>query len=50
MISFVSDGNFAIHVACLEKAEEFYSGILGFKLIKKSSSTLTSTTGEEQSE
>ena len=43
--TFKTDGNFAIHVTDLEKAERFYSDMLGFELISKSGSQLVYETG-----
>ena len=34
-ITFSTDGNFAIHVTDLIKTENFYSNVLGFKMLQK---------------
>ena len=44
-VTFVTDGNFAIHVTDLGKAEDFYSNVLGFKLSKKTGERLVYDTG-----
>jgi len=44
-ISFRTDGNFAIHVTDLQKAENFYTNVLGFNLISKSEGQLVYDTG-----
>ena len=44
-IKFKTDGNFAIHVTDLEKAENFYGNVLGFKLISKDKLQLVYDTG-----
>ena len=43
---FKTDGNFAIHVTDLKKAEEFYGNVLGFKLKSKSDKYLEFNTGK----
>ena len=45
-VRFATDGNLAIHVTDLEKAESFYGGVLGFKLLKRTSERLVYDTGE----
>jgi catechol-2,3-dioxygenase len=45
-VKFTTDGNFAIHVPDLEKAENFYSNVLGFKLSKKTNERLVYETGK----
>jgi catechol 2,3-dioxygenase-like lactoylglutathione lyase family enzyme len=44
-IQFRTDGNFAIHVTDIQKAEEFYTHVLGFKLTGKTSDRLDYNTG-----
>lgn len=44
-VSFSTDGNFAIHVPDIAKAEHFYSNVLGFKLLRKSNNQLEYDTG-----
>ena len=44
-IKFKTDGNFAIHVTDLDKAENFYGNVLGFKLISKDKLQLVYETG-----
>lgn len=44
-VKFKTDGNFAIHVPDLGKAEAFYSNALGFKLLSKSTNHLEYDTG-----
>lgn len=44
-VNFLSDGNFAIHVTDIEKAENFYGNVLGFKLIEKKEKQLIYNTG-----
>jgi predicted enzyme related to lactoylglutathione lyase len=44
-ITFRTDGNFAIHVTDLAKAEEFYSNTLGFTLLYKTDERLDYDTG-----
>jgi catechol 2,3-dioxygenase-like lactoylglutathione lyase family enzyme len=44
-IRFRTDGNFAIHVNDLVKAEAFYSGVLGFRLLNKTVNRLDYDTG-----
>jgi hypothetical protein len=34
-VTFVTDGNLAIHVTDLGKAEDFYGNVLGFRLLKR---------------
>lgn len=43
--TFRTDGNFAIHVTDMQKAENFYGNVLGFKLISKTESQLAYDTG-----
>ena len=43
--TFRTDGNFAIHVTDLQKAESFYGNVLGFKLLSKSADQLAYDTG-----
>jgi predicted enzyme related to lactoylglutathione lyase len=43
--TFKTDGNFAIHVTDLNKAENFYSEILGFRLTSRSGQQLVYDTG-----
>jgi catechol 2,3-dioxygenase-like lactoylglutathione lyase family enzyme len=43
--AFRTDGNVAIHVNDLQKAENFYSNVLEFHLISKSENQLTYDTG-----
>lgn len=45
-MKFKTDGNFAIHVTDLKKAEEFYGNVLGFKLTGKSDKYLVYDTGK----
>lgn len=45
-VQFVADGNFAIHVTDLKKAEKFYSSVLGFKLLKETKAQLVYKTGK----
>jgi catechol 2,3-dioxygenase-like lactoylglutathione lyase family enzyme len=45
-VAFVANGNVAIHVTDLEKAENFYSGVLGFKLLKRTSERLVYDAGK----
>ena len=44
-MTFRTDGNFAIHVTDLPKAENFYTNVLGFNLIDKSEQQLIYETG-----
>jgi len=44
-INFKTDGDVAIHVTDLERAEKFYSNVLGFKLINKKKDQLVYQTG-----
>jgi catechol 2,3-dioxygenase-like lactoylglutathione lyase family enzyme len=44
-VNFKTDGNFAIHVTDIRKAEDFYSTVLGFKLLRKSQEQLEYDTG-----
>ena len=44
-INFKTDGNFAIHVTDIKKAENFYSNVLGFKLLDKHFDQLEYDTG-----
>ena len=46
MVKFATDGNVAMHVTDLEKAENFYGRILGFKLLKKTNERLVYDTGK----
>ena len=46
MVKFATDGNVAMHVIDLEKAENFYGCILGFKLLKRTNERLVYDTGE----
>jgi catechol 2,3-dioxygenase-like lactoylglutathione lyase family enzyme len=46
LVRFATDGNFAIHVTDLEKAENFYGRILGFKLLKRTGERLVYNTGD----
>lgn len=43
--TFKTDGNFAIHVTDLQKAVDFYSNVMGFKLISKSENQVAYDTG-----
>lgn len=43
--AFRTDGNVAIHVPDLEKAEIFYGGVLGFRLLRKTADQLEFDTG-----
>lgn len=43
--TFTTDGNFAIHVTDLQRAEVFYGDVLGFKLLSKSLNQLAYDTG-----
>ncbi|MGB8780940.1 MAG: VOC family protein [Candidatus Bathyarchaeia archaeon] len=45
-VTFVTDGNFAIHVTDLGKAEDFYGNVLGFKLSKRTDERLVYDTGK----
>lgn len=45
-VKFRTDGNIAIHVTDLNKAEDFYGNVLGFKLIDKTEKYLMFNTGE----
>lgn len=42
---FRTDGEFAIHVPDLAKAEKFYGGVLGFKLVSRERAQLVFDTG-----
>ena len=44
-VSFRTDGNVAIHVPDLVRAEGFYVGVLGFRLLKRSPEQLELDTG-----
>jgi catechol 2,3-dioxygenase-like lactoylglutathione lyase family enzyme len=44
-VSFRSDGNVAIHVPDLARAEAFYGGVLGFPLAEKTADQLVFDTG-----
>jgi catechol 2,3-dioxygenase-like lactoylglutathione lyase family enzyme len=44
-INFKTDGDFAIHVTDIQKAENFYSNVLGFKLLDKHFDQLEYDTG-----
>ncbi len=44
-VKFRTDGNFAIHVTDIAKAEDFYSNVLGFELVQKSDDHLVYETG-----
>ena len=44
-IKFATVGNVAMHVTDLEKAENFYGCILGFKLLKRTNERLVYDTG-----
>jgi catechol 2,3-dioxygenase-like lactoylglutathione lyase family enzyme len=46
MVTFVTDGNLAIHVTNLGKAEDFYSNVLGFKLLKRTGERLVYDMGK----
>jgi len=46
VIRFATNTNLAMHVTDLEKAESFYGGVLGFKLLKRTSERLVYDTGE----
>jgi len=43
--TFITDGNVAIHVNDLQKAENFYGSVLGFHLISKNKDQLVYNTG-----
>ncbi len=43
--TFKTDGNFAIHVTNLKKAVDFYSNVMGFKLMSQSENQLVYDTG-----
>jgi catechol 2,3-dioxygenase-like lactoylglutathione lyase family enzyme len=45
-VTFVTDGNFAIHVTDLGRAEDFYSNVLGVKLLKRTGERLVCDTGK----
>jgi len=45
MVVFATDGDFAIHVTDLEKAEDFYSNVLGF-ISKRTGKRLVYDTGK----
>lgn len=45
-VTFVADGNLAIHVPDIEVARKFYSDILGFKLLKRTNESLVYDTGK----
>jgi catechol 2,3-dioxygenase-like lactoylglutathione lyase family enzyme len=45
-VTFVTDGNFAIRVTDLRKAEDFYGNVLGFKLSKRTDERLVYDTGK----
>ena len=45
-VVFTADGNFAIHVTDLKKAENFYTDVLGFRLLKKAEGRLVYNTGK----
>ncbi len=42
---FRTDGNFAVHVTDMRKAEKFYTNVLGFILLNKTSDRLDYDTG-----
>ena len=44
-VIFKTDGNFAIHVTDIQKAENFYSNVLGFQLVNKHFDQLEYDTG-----
>ena len=46
IVRFATNTNLAIHVTDLEKAENFYGCILGFKLLKRTSERLVYDTGD----
>ena len=46
VVRFATSSNLAIHVTDLEKAENFYGCILGFKLLKRTSERLVYDTGD----
>jgi len=45
-VKFATNTNLAIHVTDLEKAENFYGKILGFKLLKRTRERLIYDTGD----
>ena len=45
-VTFVTDGNLAIHVTDLGKAEDFYGNVLGFRLLKRTDKRLVYNTGK----
>ena len=45
-VTFVTDGNLAIHVTDLGKAEDFYGNVLGFRLLKRTGKRLVYDTGK----
>ena len=45
VVKFASDGNLAIHVTDLKKAEDFYSNVLRFRLSQKTNKRLVYETG-----
>lgn len=45
VVKFASDGNLAIHVTDLKKAEDFYSNVLCFRLSQKTNKRLVYDTG-----
>jgi len=44
-VRFRTDGNVAIHVPNLERAEAFYAGVLGFRLLSRAPDKLVLDTG-----
>lgn len=44
-VTFRTDGNVAIHVPDLAKAEDFYANVLGFRLVDRSADLLHFDTG-----
>jgi catechol 2,3-dioxygenase-like lactoylglutathione lyase family enzyme len=45
-VAFVADDNLAMHVTDMEKAEKFYSDVLGFRLLKRTNDRLVYHTGK----
>ncbi|HMK95027.1 MAG TPA: VOC family protein [Candidatus Limnocylindrales bacterium] len=46
MVRFSASTNLAVHVTDLEKAENFYGRVLGFKLLKRNSERLVYDAGD----
>jgi len=46
VVTFATDGNLAIHVTDLRKAENFYREVLGFRLLERTNERLVYATGK----